>query len=1232
MFSTDFEEVARTHTTAEKRATQHLSSNWDDAEGYYKLTMGEVIDGRYVVSAFMGSGVFSGVVRALDRRNKDAPVAIKILRNNDLMYKAGLKELAVCQSLQAADPDGRAHCVRFIRSLTHRNHLCLVFEALGLNLRDVCRRYGRDHGLNIRAVRAYTGQLLQALHLMHSIGHLHADIKPDNILVNEAKNVCKLADFGSAFPVEENDPTPYLASRYYRAPEIILGHRYSYGADMWALACTLYELATGQILFAGTSNNDMLRAILELYVNNVNKACAAKTAMDEKDSRDWTRAYLMQMSSGSSGSDSGSDHSNSASGDELSSSAQQLSTLPADIGTMYREALGRMAALRFEASAAKKAGDNQAKRDLGHKIMRARTRLGQLERADGFVRPLDDERAQIESEAVAEAAARIAKASAESDKEKKGEEGEEGSNSGVISTVFDMFSDQDLGDEGNVVSSSVDSGLEVRRVELKTWSGIAPQDLLGEWARRTYGRDTMPRFARISEDGRGAIGATSRGLHRHRVSIRTGRGDGDWLRVDGPFLAHTAAESKSVAAAAMLYQHARDDGSRRRLPPDLRDIWDSWVQRDAEVAQSALREALGPREELVAKLMESEPSGVASALSWTDVEGPTSAASITPYPPQSRTRRYRISDADLALRFKTRQSSSSAYRAMQLGRQELPVSAFREEIISAVVSNQVVVISGETGCGKTTQIPQYLLEHVLTQSPDKTVRAQIICTQPRRISAVSIAARVCTELGDTNGPGASDSLCGYHVRMDNRQGKDTRLVYCTTGIVLRRLQNDPGLCDVTHLIVDEVHERSVQADFLLVVLRRLLPQRPDLRVVLMSATMDSERVAAYFGGCPIIAMPGRTFPVQTFFLEDAVELTGYVVDKESPYYNWDVDDAVVARAEAEVMVDGCLENENGGDLVGTDWANEVELGAVTAEEGDMHDTAGAFATERITLSRGTMATVARMNHRELNYDLVEAVLELIEEPNGPYAKIDGAVLVFLPGMGEIQQLYTRLASHTTFHDESRFRLVPLAGALAASEQSAAFSSPPPGVRKIVLATNVAETGVTIPDVVFVVDSARVKETRYREAARMSSLTTTHVSKASARQRAGRAGRVRAGFCFRLVTRTRWSRLAAHTTPEIRRVPLEPLCLHILATGMGQPGDVLSAALDPPQIGAVGNALGALCEVGAVRSQGSNATHLVEKSTTVARSFSGGRRHPSTTAVELTALGEHLARLPVDVHL
>ena len=264
MFSTDFEEVARTHTTAEKRATQHLSSNWDDAEGYYKLTMGEVIDGRYVVSAFMGSGVFSGVVRALDRRNKDAPVAIKILRNNDLMYKAGLKELAVCQSLQAADPDGRAHCVRFIRSLTHRNHLCLIFEALGLNLRDVCRRYGRDHGLNIRAVRAYTGQLLQALRLMHSIGHLHADIKPDNILVNEAKNVCKLADFGSAFPVEENDPTPYLASRYYRAPEIILGHRYSYGADMWALACTLYELATGQILFAGTSNNDMLRAILEL--------------------------------------------------------------------------------------------------------------------------------------------------------------------------------------------------------------------------------------------------------------------------------------------------------------------------------------------------------------------------------------------------------------------------------------------------------------------------------------------------------------------------------------------------------------------------------------------------------------------------------------------------------------------------------------------------------------------------------------------------------------------------------------------------------------------------------------------------------------------------------------------------------------------------------------------------------------------------------------------------------
>jgi len=255
----------------------------------------------------------------------------------------------------------------------------------------------------------------------------------------------------------------------------------------------------------------------------------------------------------------------------------------------------------------------------------------------------------------------------------------------------------------------------------------------------------------------------------------------------------------------------------------------------------------------------------------------------------------------------------------------------------------------------------------------------------------------------------------------------------------------------------------------------------------------------------------------------------------------------------------------------------------------------------------TAVTLTQMDHTCINYELIEALLDTIASPSGVFHGIDGAVLVFLPGLGEIQTLYTSLTSSARFNDESQFRIVPLHGVLASNDQSLAFRSPPSGLRKIVLATNIAETGVTIPDVVFVIDAARVKETRYREATRLSSLVTTLVSKASARQRAGRAGRVRSGFCFRMVTRARYGKLAAHTTPEIRRVPLESLCLHILNSGMGQPVEILTLALDPPQAGSVTNALLALKEVGAVRVSGD--------------SF-----------FALTALGCHLASMPVDVYI
>ncbi|CAL4904706.1 unnamed protein product [Urochloa decumbens] len=244
-----------------------LHDNWDDADGYYTYRFGELLDGRYEITAAHGKGVFSTVVRAKDlKAGKDDPeeVAIKIIRNNDTMYKAGKQEVSILEKLANADREDKRHCVRFISSFMYRNHLCLVFESLNMNLREVLKKFGRNIGLKLTAVRAYSKQLFIALKHLKNCKVLHCDIKPDNMLVNEAKNVLKLCDFGNAMLAGMNEVTPYLVSRFYRAPEIILGLPYDHPLDMWSVGCCLYELYTGKVLFPGPSNNAMLRLHMEL--------------------------------------------------------------------------------------------------------------------------------------------------------------------------------------------------------------------------------------------------------------------------------------------------------------------------------------------------------------------------------------------------------------------------------------------------------------------------------------------------------------------------------------------------------------------------------------------------------------------------------------------------------------------------------------------------------------------------------------------------------------------------------------------------------------------------------------------------------------------------------------------------------------------------------------------------------------------------------------------------------
>uniref|UniRef100_A0A8H7TMS3 non-specific serine/threonine protein kinase n=1 Tax=Bionectria ochroleuca TaxID=29856 RepID=A0A8H7TMS3_BIOOC len=280
MFAEDFDEEK--YTTQPTQTTSAVDSmdidpnaqanggilEGDDKDGYYKHRVGEVLGGRYQVQHALGKGMFSGVVRAMDVETKKL-VAIKIMRNNDALKKGGFTEIAILEKLNESDPDDRRHVVKFERSFEFRGHLCMVFEHLGYNLREILKKYGLNVGITLKATKAYAYQIFVALAHMRKCNIIHADLKPDNILVNENHTVLKICDLGTA--IDRSDAataqttiTPYLVSRFYRAPEVILGIPYDYGVDVWSIGCTLFELYTGKILFTGDSNNQMLKAIMEV--------------------------------------------------------------------------------------------------------------------------------------------------------------------------------------------------------------------------------------------------------------------------------------------------------------------------------------------------------------------------------------------------------------------------------------------------------------------------------------------------------------------------------------------------------------------------------------------------------------------------------------------------------------------------------------------------------------------------------------------------------------------------------------------------------------------------------------------------------------------------------------------------------------------------------------------------------------------------------------------------------
>ncbi|MEX0914034.1 MAG: ATP-dependent RNA helicase HrpA, partial [Demequina sp.] len=449
---------------------------------------------------------------------------------------------------------------------------------------------------------------------------------------------------------------------------------------------------------------------------------------------------------------------------------------------------------------------------------------------------------------------------------------------------------------------------------------------------------------------------------------------------------------------------------------------------------------------------------------------------------------------------------------------ELPVSSRREDIAAAIRDHQVVIVAGETGSGKTTQLPKICLEL------GRGGKAQIGHTQPRRIAARAVAQRIAEELGTELG-----DVVGYQVRFTDHSSTATRVKVMTDGILLAQIQRDPDLRAYDTLIIDEAHERSLNIDFLLGYLTNLLPRRPDLRIIITSATIDSERFARHFApagptadqaaasappAAPVIEVTGRTYPVEIRYRP----LAG---DKSS-----------ADRDQVTGIIEVCdeLMREGHGDIL-----------VFLSGEREIRDTADALA--------GHLGPRAR-------------------DPKHPQAV-------------DILALYSRLS---------------------AAEQHRVFESH--RARRIVLATNVAETSLTVPGIHYVVDPGTARISRYSKTTKVQRLPIEPISQASAAQRAGRAGRLADGIAIRLYSQEDFEARPDFTEPEILRTSLASVLLQMIAVGVVDTPEAMAdfPFVEPPESRAVRDGVQQLTELGALRT---------------------GKR------ASLTKIGTKLARQPID---
>ena len=406
----------------------------------------------------------------------------------------------------------------------------------------------------------------------------------------------------------------------------------------------------------------------------------------------------------------------------------------------------------------------------------------------------------------------------------------------------------------------------------------------------------------------------------------------------------------------------------------------------------------------------------------------------------------------------------------------LPVSQRKDEIAAAIRDHQVVIVAGETGSGKTTQLPKICLEL------GRGVTGQIGHTQPRRIAARTVAERIADELGTEVG-----AVVGYKVRFTDKSSDGTLVKVMTDGILLAEMQRDRKLLRYDTLIIDEAHERSLNIDFILGYLKRLLPSRPDLKVIITSATIDPERFSQHFWDAPVIEVSGRTYPVEVRYRP--------LADPDRP--------GAEARDQAQGIVDA--------------------IGELRAE--------------------------------------------------GP-----GDVLVFLSGEREIRDTADALADQAGL---AGLEVLPLYARLSAAEQHRVFR--PHQRPRVVLATNIAETSLTVPGIRYVVDPGTARISRYSQRTKVQRLPIEPVSRASADQRKGRCGRTSDGICIRLYSEEDFASRPEFTDPEILRTNLASVILQTAALDLGEVADF--PFLDPPESRNIADGIRLLEELGAISAGG-----------------------------------------------